>query len=148
MCWRKKITLKCGCTLDKRKIAGLPTDQNHNAALDIFIDECKNKLMSENLLLAVLKKITIEWWNDIAPSPSTGVLNTVVTYGDQVYSGLTTDHLCRVAWRGKLYRSAFVHELLHVIGGDILGDPDPNHQNQTLKDLEGSINSRLAQVDL
>jgi hypothetical protein len=148
MCWKKKAKLKCGCTLNRRKIAGLPSDQDHDAALNVLIDECKKKLMSENLLLSVLKKITIEWWDNTAHSPSTGELKTVVAYNGQVYSGLTVGYLCMVAWRGKLYRSAFIHEILHVIGGDILNDPDPNHQNQTLKELECTTNGILAQMNL
>jgi len=41
MCWKKKATLKCGCTVDRRKIPGLPSDQDHDAAMDVVLDECK-----------------------------------------------------------------------------------------------------------
>lgn len=145
MCFKKKTTQ--GVKIDRRKIPGLPSDDDHSKAINVVIDEC-SKVFDRQKVEESIKKITIEWWNDIAPSPSTGTLMTVVVYNDQIFSGLNIGNMCKVAWRGKIYRSAFVHEILHVIGQDILNDPDGDHNNQQLIDLERSINSVLTSVNL
>lgn len=145
MCFKKKTTQ--GVKIDRRKIPGLPSDDDHSKAINIVIDEC-TKVFDKQKVEESIKKITIEWWNDIAPSPSTGILNTVVVYNDQIFSGLNIGNLCKVAWRGKMFRSAFAHEILHVIGQDILNDPDGDHNNQQLIDLERSINVALTSVNL
>ncbi|MFA5048419.1 MAG: hypothetical protein WC516_05360 [Patescibacteria group bacterium] len=145
MCFKKKTSQ--GIKIDRRKVPGLPVDEDFSKAIDIFIEEC-SKTLDRQKVETSIKKITIEWWNDIAPSPSTGVLNTVVVYCDQIYSGLTTGNLCRVAWRGKLYRSAFAHEILHVVGQDVLNDSDGDHNNRQLWDIELLINQKLTNINL
>ena len=96
-----------------------------------------------------LNGVTVEWWDKIAPRPSTGELNTVVVSNNQVYSGLTIGKTCLVAWRGKIYRSAFCHELLHVIAREVLGDADPSHSNDLLwKVITKEANTRLTKEDI
>lgn len=147
MCFSKKIKTLYGCKIDRRKIPGLPSDQVHEKALKIFIDEFAERFKLEDVE-ATISKITVEWWNDVAPSPSTGVLNTVVVDNGQVYSGLTVDPVCKVAWRGKISRSAFAHELAHIIGGKLLNDWDINHNNPLLWDTVNKINKNLEEEDI
>ena len=147
MCFRKKKTSQ-GCKIDRRKIPGLPSDNDHSKALDVLVEECRKKQLDETKVRDTVKSITIEWWNDIAPRPSTGQLNTVVVYGDQIYSGLVVGNVCKVAWRGKLFRSAFAHEILHLVGANVLGDPNADHSNTMLRDLEVAINKKLTEQNL
>jgi hypothetical protein len=149
MCFNKKIKLSCGCKIDKRKIFCLPSVSEYEQTIEVIIDECVKSLSATpDKIKQVLSNITIEWWNDIAPRPSTGELSTVVVDNDVVYSGLTIGNLCKVAWRGKLSRSAFAHEILHVIGRVILSDENANHQNTLLLNLEISINQKLTDKNL
>jgi hypothetical protein len=148
MCFSRKPKTSQGVKIDRRKIPGLPSDEDHSKALDIFITECV-KHFDYSKVQDIVKLVTIEWWNDIAPSPSTGKLNTVVVHNGQVYSGLTVSTtLCKVAWRGKIHRSAFVHEFLHIVNWSILGDSDPNHTNDVLRSLEVAINAKLSEINL
>lgn len=147
MCFSKKIKTSQGCKIDRRKIPGLPTDTVHDQALKILVDKFAEKLKLEDIKDAI-SKVTVEWWNDIAPSPSTGVLNTVVTNNGQIYSGLTVGLICKVAWRGKIYRSAFAHEFAHVIGGKLLDDWDPNHNISLLWNTVKVINEELRKEDI
>ena len=147
MCFKKKLNY--GIKLDKNKVPNLPNDSKLNFALDIFYEEVSNEYDEDNVKSA-LNKVVIEWWDYIAPSPTTGELNTVVIDEDQAYSGLTKGKKCKIAWRGKLWRSAFAHELLHVICIALVqSDGDPNHTNDRLwKVLEGNINKKLKEEDL
>ena len=149
MCWNKKTETSFGLKIDFRKLPGLPSKDTHERALTMFVEECAKKF-DETKVRQALSAITVEWWNDIAPSPSTGALSTVVVNNGAVYSGLTIGtKLCKVAWRGKLWRSAFFHELLHVVATVILGTDDPNHQNTLVwKDLEPAANARLVAEQL
>lgn len=155
MCWFKKSTttsLPSGCKINRRGIPGLPSDLNHTTAVGVVIDECKRVFGQdkESAILNAIKNITVEWWNDVAPHPSTGVLDTVVVDNDQIYSGLTVGYTCKVAWRGKMSRSAFGHEILHVMCNDILHDPDANHTNPAIwgAGAEGAIGTALDKVSL
>lgn len=145
MCFKKKTTQ--GVKIDRRKIPGLPTDDEHSKVIDFIIEIC-SKSFDRQQVEESIKKITIEWWSDIAPSPSTGNLSTVVVYNDFIYNGLTIGNTCKVAWKGKIYRSAFVHEIMHVIGADILNDPNADHSNQQLLSIEREINSKLSSENL
>lgn len=145
MCFKKKTSQ--GVKIDRRKIAGLPSDNNHEQAISVIIDGC-SKHFDKQKVEETIKNITIEWWSDIAPSPSTGILNTVVTDSGSIYSGLTVGNTCKVAWRGKIFRSAFVHEILHVVGRNILNDEDPYHKNSDLWKIEQEINTTLITIDL
>jgi hypothetical protein len=136
-----------GCKIDRRNISGLPSDYEHSKALDILIKHCK-LVFSETKVRDVLKTITIEWWDDTAPSPSSGELNTVVIYNGYVYSGVTIGNMCKVAWRGKLFRSAFIHEILHVVGNYILYKTNANHDILILYDLENAINKELIEKNI
>ena len=147
MCFSRKPKTSQGCKIDRRKIPGLPTDAVHDQALKILVDKFAERLKLEDIK-ATISKITVEWWNDIAPSPSTGKLNTVVTHNGQVYSGLVVGLTCKVAWRGKIYRSAFAHEIAHVIGGKLLSDWDADHDNSLLWDTVKAINEELRKEDI
>jgi hypothetical protein len=108
-----------------------------------------DKKFDEVKVRQALSSVTVEWWDKIAPRPSTGEINTVVVDNNMVYSGLTVGTLCKVAWRGKLWRSAFCHELLHIIGRALLGSDDPMHVNNLLwKELEPATNLRLSAEQL
>lgn len=145
MCFSKKISY--GCKIDHRKIPGLPSDGIHEKAIKIVVDKFSERIKLEDIETTI-KKITIEWWNYIAPSPSTGGLNTVVSYNGKVYSGLVVGSICKVAWRGKIFRSALAHEIAHVIGGQILNDSDPNHINNFLWDTVKEINEEFKKEDI
>jgi hypothetical protein len=143
MCW-SKIKTSFGLKVDNNKVPGLPGKDIYERALTLFVEESVKK-MSEIEVRKALSTVTVEWWDKIAPRPSTGEVDTVVVYNDLVYSGLALGDLCKIAWRGKLWRSAFCHELLHVIGGKIFGTEDPEHSNILLwKELEPAINLRLS----
>ena len=143
MCWTSKTKTSFGLKINYNKIPGLPSQELHERALTLFIEECAKKFDEIKVRKAVAS-ITVEWWDKIAPRPSTGELNTVVVDNGVLYSGLTIGTLCKVAWRGKFWRSAFCHELLHVVGYVVLGVDDPNHQNSLLwSDLDDVINNRL-----
>jgi len=144
MCWSRKVKTSSGLVIKPNNVPSLPSLETYNRALTFFIEECA-KVFDKAAVEKSLSTITVEWWDKIAPRPSTGELNTVVVYDDVIYSGLTIGTLCLVAWRGKLSRSAFIHELLHVIGCDIIGEADPEHLNDLLwKQLERDINARLS----
>lgn len=147
MCFKKKLNY--GVRLNKRKVPNLPSDMDFNRALNIFVDEVSKEYDEDNVKKA-LNKAVIEWWDYVAPSPSTGNLSTVVIDEDKAYSGLTKGKTCKVAWRGKLWRSAFAHELLHIICIALVQtDGDPNHSNDRLwKVLEVRINKKLQEEAL
>lgn len=144
MCWNSKTKTSFGTKIDYNKVPGLPSQAVHERALTMLVEECAKKY-DEAAVRKALSSITIEWWNVIAPRPSTGELGTVVVDDGAIYSGLTIGTLCKVAWRGKLWRSAFCHELLHVIGYALFGVDDPEHQDDRLwKELETAANLRLS----
>jgi hypothetical protein len=133
-----------GLKVNTNKVPGLPTIAIYECALSLLVEECA-KRFDVNAVKRAVSSITVEWWDKIAPRPSTGELDTVVVDDDNVYSGLTVGTICKVAWRGKLSRSAFCHEILHVVGAVVLGDLDPYHKNGLLwNELEPAINGRLA----
>jgi len=148
MCWSSKLKTSLGLKVNANKVPGLPTLASYERALAILIEECAKRLDPSAVSKAV-SSVTVEWWDKIAPRPSTGVLDTVVVDGDAIYSGLTIGTVCKVAWRGKFYRSAFCHEILHVVGAVALNDADPGHVNNLLwKELESAANGRLAAEQL
>jgi hypothetical protein len=148
MCFGSKTKTSYGCKIDRRKIPGLPSDLNHESALGVFISACSG-VFYESKVREVIRDFTIEWWNDIAPSPSTGLLNTVVVWNGQVFSGLSLPgNVCRVAWRGKIHRSAFSHELVHMVAERILGDGDADHKNPDLWAIEARSTASLVMLDL
>lgn len=141
MNWKTRTSY--GLKINSNGVPGLPTKEAHEHALALFIEECSKTFDGEKVREAVAP-IILEWWDKIAPRPSTGELNTVVVVDGAVYSGLTRGVTCMVAWRGKLSRSAFVHELLHVVGWKVLGHSDPDHLDAVLWHyLEPAINGRL-----
>lgn len=145
MCFKAKLSN--GTKIDRRKIAGLPSDEKHLIAINLVIEECGRTIDIEKVK-TILSGVVIEWWNDVYPSPSSGVLNTVVVDKDNLYSGLTIGDTCKVAWRGKINRTALVHELLHIIGRDIISDDNASHSNEVLNKLEATINYRLQILDI
>jgi hypothetical protein len=148
MCWSRKTKTESGVKISANKVPGLPSQAAYDRALEVLIKECARH-MDEAAVKKALNGVTVEWWDRIAPRPSTGELNTVVVYEDKVYSGLTLGSMCKVAWRGKIHRSAFCHELLHIIGGRVLGDTDPSHSNTLLwKTINGQANARLKEEDI
>lgn len=149
MFWKKRTKKTLfGLKVDFNKVPGLPSLDVHEKALSLFVEEC-SKRFDKQLVHEALSHITIEWWNAIAPRPSTGELNTVVVYEDNVYSGLTIGNMCKVAWRGTIARSAFCHEILHIVSDFVFGTRDPYHLNDILwKDLEFNINNCLAKKKL
>ena len=141
MLWRKKVKTSFGLKIIENGVPALPNVKIYERALTIFIEECV-KRFDEIAVRHALSKAVVEWWDKIAPSINTGELNTVVVDDGQVYSGLAIGNFCKVAWRGRLHRSAFCHELLHVVGLQLFGI-DPFHQNGLLWSLERSINALL-----
>lgn len=146
MCFRKKDKLNFGIQVDRRKIPGLPSINDCNTAIELLL--ANFTLANTTLIQNVFKNLTIEWWNDFAPSPSTGIINSVVVDNDMVYSGLTTGNICKVAWRGKIFRSAFIHEILHFIGVVVLGDGDAEHKNVKLWEIENIVNKLLTEKNI
>lgn len=149
MCWRRKIKTSFGLRIDANNVPGLPTKEAHEHALTIFVEGC-SRHFDEAVVREAVSGITVEWWDKIAPRPSTGELNTVVApKGGGLYSGLTIGSLCMIAWRGRLWRSAFCHELLHVVDFTATGVSDPYHANAVLwSELEPELNRRLLERDL
>lgn len=147
MCWIKTTKTSTGLKINENGVPGLPGVEKYERALAIFTEECA-KHFSEVEVQKAISSITIEWWDKVAPSPSTGLLNTVVVFEKAVYSGLTVGSTCKVAWRGKLFRSAFAHELLHIVGLNLLNDGDAAHTNSLLWTTESVINTLLEQEDL
>lgn len=144
MCWTSKTKTSFGLKINYNKVPGIPGRETHERVLTLLVEECAKKY-DEATVRKALSSVTVEWWNVIAPRPSTGELNTVVVYNDSIYSGLTIGTLCKVAWRGKFWRSAFCHELLHVIGYALFGVDDPDHLDDRLwKELDTSANLRLS----
>jgi len=147
MCFSSKSKTSYGCLIDRRKIPGLPSDLNHETALGIFVSSCSG-VFEEAKVREALKGATIEWWNDIAPSPSTGQLNTVVVWNGQLFSGLNVGSVCKVAWRGKMWRSALYHELVHLVAERIGGNGDADHKNPALWAIETAAVNSLSLCDL
>lgn len=126
---------------------GAPAPDVVDKAVSIFVKVCNEKL-SVGTCAAAIKDVELAWSGVVAPSPTTGVLNTVVVYQGNLYSGLTVGNKVMVAWRGKISRSALAHELCHVVGVGILGDPNKDHTNQLLAELEQSTNQALVKAGL
>lgn len=150
MCWGKKTKTSSGLKINANKVPGLPDKATHERAIEVLVLECSRLGgMDADAVKKALSSVTIEWWDRIAPRPSTGELNTVVVHDDMVYSGLTLGSTCKVAWRGKIYRSAFCHELLHIIAGAVLGDSDAAHANDLLwHTIAGSVRNLLQKEDI
>lgn len=127
---------------------GAPMPSAVDKALGIFVMECNRIFKRPPACKKALSGVTLEWSGVIAPSPSTGVLYTVVVYKGVLYSGVTVGLYIRVAWRGKISRSAFAHELGHVIGQVLLGDGDAGHTSTQLKLLETETNKKLIKEGL
>ena len=145
MCFKKKT--EQGTKIDRRKIPGLPSEAVHSRALAIIVGEF-SKTLDLIQVQNVVQNATIEWWAHVAPRPSTGELNTVVVDHGQIYSGLVVGSTCKVAWRGKLWRSAFAHEFGHVVGYKLLAGADADHNNNQIWDVVKVINSRLKDADI
>lgn len=145
----KVASTKYGIVILGNKTPGIPSIQRIDKALDIFVKHCKTLFPEEKCLL-VLKNIKIEWWGVIAPSPSTGSLSTVVVYQGQIYSGLATlgDYKARVAWRGLIGRSAFAHEIIHLVGYFATGDPDGEHKKAEWWALVGEMKKEMIENNL
>jgi len=126
---------------------GAPSPAEVDRALGVFVEVCGTKYGVDKCKAAIYA-VKLEWSGVVAPSPSTGVLTTVVVYGGVLYAGLNVGNFVMVAWRGKISRSALVHELCHVVGANILGDPNPNHTNVALAQLEQDTNIRLGTLGL
>lgn len=126
---------------------GAPLPADVDKAIGIYVSVCA-KRYTEAKCLAAIKPVVLEWSGVIAPSPSTGALNTVVVLNGTLYSGATVGISVRVAWRGKISRSALIHELGHVVGTYILGDPNGDHTNTELKALEDEANAEVAKAGL
>lgn len=150
MCWSKKTKTDNGLKLSANKVPALPDKATHDRALTVLTTECSRLGgMDAAAVRKAFNGVTVEWWDRIAPRPSTGELNTVVVHDGMIYSGLTLGSICKVAWRGKIYRSAFCHELLHVIARAVLGDPDASHSNDLLwQTIEGGVNGILKKEDI
>lgn len=148
MCWSSKKT-QAGLRIDRNKVPGLPPSAVHDQAVSVLVDTCAEQGLNEDNVRKALRGVTIQWWDYIAPRPSTGELNTVVVHDGQVYSGLTIGSKCLVAWRGRIYRSAFCHELLHIIGREVLGNADPEHSLSLLwEEIMGAVRKRLQEMDI
>lgn len=150
MCWSKKTKTASGVKISANKVPGLPSKAEYDRAVSVLVETCvTHGSMERKAVERALNGATVEWWDRIAPRPSTGELNTVVVHDDMVYSGLTMGSTCKVAWRGKIYRSAFCHELLHVIAREVLGDPDAAHANDLLwQTIMDSVRAMLAAEDI
>jgi len=146
MCWRSKTKTSFGLKIDWNKVPGLPSKEMHERALTLLVTKCVEQGLQEKVVTSALSRVTVQWWNVMAPSPSTGILNTVVVGPNGVlYSGLTTGNHCDVAWRGSLARSAFIHELLHRIGLTTGIGGDPDHLSKLLWiEIEPSVNQCLS----
>jgi len=125
---------------------GVPQKEEILAALDKTMLSCN--IFVGKPCDAAINGYTLEWWGVVAVSPSTGVLTTVVIYGDKLYSGLTTfnDSTIRVAWRGRIHRSAFVHEIAHLVGIEAFSVEDREHTLDKLWLWVSSVNKSLSEV--
>ena len=140
---KSNIETLFGLKIYENKVPGLPDLETYNYILKLFVEDCSKKFNEKNICKAI-SKIKLEWWDKIAPKYSTGELDTVVVYDKKIYSGLTIGNECKVAWRGKIYRSAFFHEILHVIYKELFGVIDPFHLNIPFwKEFEYNINNKL-----
>lgn len=143
------IRLNYGVLLDRNGVENLASAEKHNNVLDVFFNEA-SKLAGKGYVLDSLFKTTIQWWDHLAPSPSTGKLETVVTYNGKLYAGLNFEGgLCMVAWKGKFYQSALVHEVSHVLARDVFNDQD--HYTRPIWGKEGlvtKVNVKLMDLDL
>lgn len=93
--------------------------------------------------------VKIEWSDKVCPEYSTGNLNTCVDIGDkQIYNGIQAGATMKVAWRGKVYRTALVHELVHYFGKLFDGRPDPSHRIPEYWKCEQLVNMRLKERNL
>jgi len=126
---------------------GAPAPAVVDRAIGLFLSAC-GKRYGESKCAAAIKPVTLTWSGVVAPSPSTGALNTVTVLQGTLYSGLTVGYTVSVAWRGKISRSALIHELCHVIGTVVVGDSNANHTNVALKDLEAEANTAVAAAGL
>lgn len=132
-----------GLKVDGNGVPGLPTKEAHEQAVSLFVDECA-KVFDRGVVCDALRHVVVEWWDKVSPRPSTGILDTVVVDCGCVYSGVTSGNLCKVAWRGRISRSAFCHELLHIVGRACLGGDDSWHSNTLLwAEIEMSANRSL-----
>lgn len=140
-------TTAYGLKIERNKIKGLPSLDDHNKALSIFIDECVNRGLKEKDVLDVLKKLTVQWW-DYKYTNSQGINMTVVKYYDGYYSGATVGNLSMVAWRGSIAASAFHHEIMHPVGRKLLNDEDPDHNNDFMWNIVSACKARCSVIGI
>lgn len=144
----RAVSSKFNIVFRGNNVPSVPSVYHLEKALAEFITVC-DKSFGVNKCYNALSGITIIWWDKIVPRPVTGELNTAVVYNGIAYSGLTTrDGVCRVAWRGKIFRSAFIHELMHVVAGKLIGDWDENHKIEKVWAVEEEVNKVLAGLDI
>jgi hypothetical protein len=137
--------LKYGIKQDK-SVPYVTTQTDIHKGVNIIVDgfaECFEKRVDQ-----YFDGVIFKFSDEIAPSPSTGILNTVVKYNNAVGSGFQIGKTMLVAWRGKLFRSAVAHELMHYLGRVIDSAPDPNHQIIKYWNCVKRINGRLKEANL
>lgn len=144
----KVVSSKFSVVFRGNNVPSVPGIDTLDKALSSFVEKCDESFGVGKCLSAV-SGVTVVWWDKIAPRASTGELGTTVVYNGVAYSGLTTrDGTCRVAWRGKLFRSAFSHELMHVVSGRILGDWDEEHKIEKVWLVDREVSNKLKELDI
>lgn len=143
------VSPKYGTTLLGNNTPNAPGLVDTEKALEIVQRHCAEVFTASDCKEAI-SKMTVEWWGVMAHTPSTGAVMTIVPDNGDIYAGLTTyDFKVRVAWRGKFYRSAFAHEIIHVVAIVATGDGDALHTNtEWWIDLVGKMKEEMKAQNL
>ena len=140
--WNKKIKLSCGLKIDENKVKGLPSKEIYEVCLSLMHDEFDHVFDFNTLSGWTLQ------WGDTLYKNGDGYITLVVSPLGHLCNGSTGGHTCKVAWRGCLHKSAFVHELIHALLKEAGGDLDADHDKKNIWDKEKKINDKLKNVKL
>lgn len=144
-------TIRHGIEINKTKVPYALDLTRTRKHYDDMAEVIATKLIACNLNIskADFNGLRIIWSDAVAPSPSTGELNTVVMPGDgRLYNGFIDNKIIYIAWRGRVYRTALVHELIHYFLKLHNGNPDAEHKHKTAWQCEARVNEMLKRKNL
>lgn len=139
----KKIKLNCGLKIDNNKVKDLPTKEIYEAVMVVMCNELGLFFDLNNLSDWVLQ------WGDSLYKDGNGYRTYVVSPIGNLCAGSTSGgHTCKVAWRGKIHKSAFIHELLHALSKETYKDLDASHSRKDVWEFEKKINNKLKEMSI
>lgn len=141
------IRLKYGLEIYKKPVQYALKRTNTDTLMDIIYMELSKCDLGLDYQ-AILPTLKVKFCDYVAPSYSTGELNTVCELSDSIVSGHAPGKTVFVAWRGKVHRTSFAHEIMHQLMANSGFGPDYNHESKPYWDCVNAINKSLKEGDL